>query len=73
MFIPAKVLDELAAAKKLETAVDEIYWLALSRAPTARERDLAVNIYPKITGGLVKIRNNIRVGSLRDATSSFRK
>ena len=35
-------LNEIAAEKDLETAVQKIYWLALSRAPKNEERDLAV-------------------------------
>ena len=37
-----EVLDEIAKEEKLETAVEKIYWLALSRAPKNEERDLAV-------------------------------
>ncbi|MEO6036454.1 MAG: PSD1 and planctomycete cytochrome C domain-containing protein, partial [Verrucomicrobiota bacterium] len=37
-----EALDEIAKEENLETVVEKIFWLALSRAPKNEERDLAV-------------------------------
>lgn len=44
-----ELLDELAREEKPETAVEKIYWLALSRAPKNEERNLAAKYLAAIT------------------------